>query len=295
MALAGHDVDRGPGNVPLQEGPVARRPGVVVRALPDVDRDVNLLEGEPPRVPEDAVVLYAALGALAHGLPDEGQRVVGRSPLRQHRAICRRERAQNGTEQPGVAGIDDADLHQRRGQRRGPPAQEQQHAVFHAEPAGRAVEVERDRTREERGCGHAIRHGGCTDSRVGATGRPAHHGEPSDPQCLGQLRHIRRPVPQAAPRLIGREAHARPVGGDEADARGDGRLVRGRRVEPGAETAVEAQDREAGRRGRSPRRPTPARRAGARFPSLSQRACNGGRRRVPVPSDASRCWHKSTL
>src|SRR5580692_1383708 len=91
VALAGYHGDRGLGDVALEEGPIARRTGVVFGALPDVDRDVDLLERESPGVPEDAVVLHASLGALAHRLADEGQRVVGWAPLRQHRAVGCRE------------------------------------------------------------------------------------------------------------------------------------------------------------------------------------------------------------
>ena len=88
---------------------------------------------------------------------------------------------------------------------------------------------------------------GGADGGVRAAGRPAHDGELSDAQRVHEVRHVGRPVDEPAPALVGGEAHAGTVGGDEADAHGDGGLVRGRGVEAGTEAAVTAQDREAGR------------------------------------------------
>ena len=276
------------------------------RALPDVDRDADLLEGEPPRVAEDPVVLHAALGALAHRLADEGQRVVGRPPLGQHRAIGRGERAHDGAEQPGVAGVDDAHLHEGRRQPGRPPGQEQQHAVLDAQPAGRAVEVERDRAREERRRRDAVAHLGRADGGVGTAGRPAHDGEPLDAQRLGEVGHVGRPVDETASRLVGREAHAGPVGGDAG-----GRPWPPRPRAPAPRRAGSSGHRGSSGRGsrpgrRTPRRPAPARRAGvtdsrhARQRSRA-RAGDAGRvvpgsvrvEQVPAREHAIGCGHES--
>ena len=128
-----------------------------------------------------------------------------------------------------------------------PLRQEQQCAVLHAEPAGRAVEVEGHRAREQRGGRDAAVHLGGTDRGVRATGRPAHHGKPVDAQGVSELFDVGRPVDQATPRLVGREPHAGAVGGDEPDALGHGGFVGGGGVEAGAQPAVEAEHGEARR------------------------------------------------
>ena len=170
--------------------------------------------------------------------------MVGGAPLGENRPVGRRERTHDGPEQPRVAGVHDAHLHDGGGQTWRVACQEKQDAVLRRQPPGRAVEVEGHRARQQCGRRDASAHLGGADRGVGAAGRPAHHGEPPDPESLGEPLHVGRPVRQATLGLVGRQSHAGSVGRDEPNTLGDGGLVCRRRVEPGAQTAMEAEDGE---------------------------------------------------
>ena len=125
--------------------------------------------------------------------------------------------------------------------------QEEQEAVVPGQSLGRPHQLERHGAREQSHRGDPIAHPGAAGSGVRPAARPAHHGEPIDAERLGQRSHVGGPVQQAPSGLEGRPADSRPVRRDEPHAQIEGGLVGRGGVQPGAQTAVKAQDGIAGR------------------------------------------------